>query len=165
MGLDSFKTESSSSSSTSTSSGSSSTNIDTSEPDEIKPWFTAVIEDETERIKTFTEKAAFYKSGRHINETVLAIIETEDEFERLEARSQELHGMGLETLFKKQPLKGEDFVERMQAKSNEEKVSTCPVCSDEILITEDEYTRVNDVLVHAGHPVSKVAQELELGVQ
>lgn len=172
MGLDDFKTESSSSSNQSntaspgnngntTGSKTSTTGkTETSQVDPYEPYFTAAIKDEYESVETFEGKAAFPRSGRFRNETVLCVVETEEKFNRLNQAAQEYAGDNLEQLFKKNKDKALDIVERFGEEGQKLQTVTCPVCESHLNMREETYTKAYGEIVHAHHKVKKVVDEL-----
>lgn len=164
MGLDDFKTESSNTTSTSSSNSSSTTVTESSEPDEITPWFTSVINKDEEEVKIFMKKQAFHRTGRHLNEKFLACIETKDEYESINETCKELHNCTLGEFFHRDPIRAADFVKRLDERHQVNDGVECAVCGKTILVEKDEYTKIEDNLVHANHKVEKVVDELNVRV-
>lgn len=162
MGLDDFKTSSSTTTTDTSSTSTSTIEVESKEPEETGPWFTAIIKKEDEIVRTFYDSKAFYSDSRHKDERFLNCIETEEEFDRLDSRCQELYGCGLEDLFHNAPLNASDFVDRLDSQKPEDQAVECEICGETILVTEDKYTKVDGHIVHADHRVDTVAEELEL---
>lgn len=168
MGLDDFSTGGTSSSSSSSGasgkqkqkSASGSRNRK-SEVDEMKPYFTAVMKDDHDAVVVFKGKRAFSHESRFKNETVLCVIEDEDQFKELDSLSKSYTGKHLKTLFKREPKKAKDFVERHTTDEEGFTNVQCPVCGSGIDMKSDGYTMVFGELVHAGHDVSEVVEELD----
>jgi len=172
MGLDDFKTESSSSSNQSNTASpgnngnstgaktSAKGETETSQVDPYEPYFTAAVKDEYESVETFKGKAAFPRSGRFRNETVLCVVETEEKFHRLNQAAEEYAGDTLKQLFKKDKEKALDIVERFGEEGQKLQTVTCPVCGGHLNMREETYTKAYGEIVHAHHKVKKVVDEL-----
>lgn len=159
MGIDSFKTElSSSSSNQSQSKGSPHTTRSSSDGKDA--YFTAVVDQQFEAVKVFEGKSAFPRNCRYKHEKILCIVEGEDEYTRLDDISLKYTDRSLKDLFKVEPEKAQDIVDRYRSDNLKVKTSICPICSDEIDMQEDDYTKVFNEIVHAGHDVKTVVDEL-----
>lgn len=169
MGLDSFQT---SSSGNSRSGGSSSSHsklnsvqsVSSSKPtSEETPKFTAIVDQTEDEVECYVGSRAFPRTSRHKYETVLAVIETEDELERISEKCKELHDRELTEFFQNNPNQATDFVKRLSVDGKRDTKEDCPVCGDEVDATRDNYTSVNDRLIHADHKVADVVEAMGLG--
>lgn len=163
MGLDSFKSEASSTT-RQKSSSSKGRSLELKSPEDAIPYFCAVIVDETESVRCYKGIEAFREAERFGEETFLGCIETKDQFEQLNEMSIDLHGCGLEKLFERDPVKASDFMNRLSPNSTDDIKQECAVCDEDILITDDKYTKVEGELVHSHHTVSEVTAEMSIGV-
>jgi hypothetical protein len=168
MGLDDF---SSGSTSTTTSTGGasgkqknkqqSSSGKKVSDNDTSKPYFTAAIDTRYDSVRVMVGKRAFDKSSRFKYENILCVLPDEESFDRLNEISLSYTDKDLEKLFRTEPRKGEDLVNRF--KNDDKRVGTvrCEVCGDDIEMGNDNYTKVFGEIVHATHNVEDVVAELD----
>lgn len=170
MGLDDFKSSSSNGGNASTTQNSGNPALNKVEEvsrdrdeDDYRPWFTAVIDKESEEVQCYEKGRAFARGGRHANEKFLICIETEEDFELLNGRCEDLHDCSVKELFMLDPYRAADFIERLDPRKNKDTKVECAVCEEPIIVTQDEYTKVEDSIVHAEHRVDKVVNELDLG--
>lgn len=174
MGLDAFKTDSGSSSESTKqklkSKNDESDTSDTSKSSSNKksslndrPYFTVVKDSELRQVTTHKGKSAFPKRGRYRTETIIQIIESEEEYDRLDEKAQRHHGVKLPDFFKQDHALAKDFTERLSLSSGKSENPTCDVCGGEIDITEGNYTKIEDSPVHGDHNILNVLQALEVG--
>jgi hypothetical protein len=131
--------------------------------DEERPHFTVVKDTELRNITTHKGKSAFPPRCRYKNERIIKIIQNEDQYERLNQKSKEHHNVGLPELFKQNHALAKDFVERLSISNDKTEDPTCEVCGSDIDITEGNYTKVDDSIVHGDHNILNVVQSLEIG--
>jgi len=161
MGLESFKTSSpSSSTSTNSTSSTKQPTFDSDPVDPEKPWFNAVIKDQTEKVVCFVGRRAFGPKERFKTETHLVSVEDEEEFERLNKLSKQYHSVTLKQMFKRDPFKGQDFINRLRSDDIQDREVKCSVCGESIIVTEDDYTVIDGYRVHADHTVEQVVEQI-----
>lgn len=175
MGLDDFKssgntTTASSGGSTGakkTKSGSTSQTKNV-EVDKLKPFFTAAMNQRFESVEVFIGIEAFPRTSRHKFEKILCVIRSKEEYERLNYTCKLYTDKSLERLFKTEPTKAQDFVERNTidiedntTEDNSSDEETCPICEQTINLKSDEYVKVFGEVVHATHEVMKIVDELD----
>lgn len=162
MGLNDFKTSPSNSSAKSRTNGSSNSTVQSVEYSSDTPHFNAVLCKESGEAKCFTGEETFGDTCRFADEVYLTSIINEEEYDRVNRIARHVHGHTLEQLFKIDPVKAADFVDRLNPNKPGEEKCTCGVCGEPILITEDKYTKVDCHIVHTKHTVEQVVEELEL---